>query len=241
MGAQTSLVFSQTNLSLSNWSGYDTGKNRWFFQSMVETLMKVATLGISKFIHQRDIADSYGQDAIFEYYAIDPFNDVNWFSYTPYPHHLVQQWSDKINVLIGKDDGKLGYFTSNENVLGIVISKDTLQFRSRMACTINADQYFPMVVYRKYSENIKMMAWVDTWSYLSNISVGNFWANNADLESNELVLPMVDNELSCSPELCSSSVELYSYIVGSNYVYRDIQFRETKFSSIKWHIPNDCR
>jgi len=76
-----------------------------------------------------------------------------------------------------------------------------------------------------------MMAWVDNWSYLSNISLNNnFWAKNTYLKSNELVLPMVNNELSHTPEL-------NSYTVGSNYVYRDTRLRESLFSDIEWHKP----
>jgi len=86
MGAQTSLIFSQTNLSLSVWSGYSVDNLQY---DMMEKVLKVATLGISIYSDQVAIVKEYGKDAIIEYYAMDPFENVNWYSYTPYPHFLV--------------------------------------------------------------------------------------------------------------------------------------------------------
>jgi len=230
MGAQTSLIFSQTNLSLSVWSGYL--ENR-LLENMMEKVLKVATLGISCYSRRFNLHNTYcKRDAIFKYYAMDPFHNINWYSYTPFPHHLVQQWSSKINMRIGNDKNRVRCFGSRagNQHFGILISKETLQYRSTIACTISTDDYFPMVAYRPVEGAIRnMMAWVDNWSFLSKISA--FMDNyrpTAALASNELVLPMVDNIRSLSPD------SLYAYIVGSPFEINCPDYHVTYFSELEW-------
>jgi len=110
MGAQYSLMFSQSNISLAAWAGFDTRMDKVWMAAVMERLTYAATAGIAPWINLPSVIrgwDAWDEDVIFEYYSIDPFNNRKWLSYSPYPHYYVQQWSKKLQMVAGEDKCKL--------------------------------------------------------------------------------------------------------------------------------------
>lgn len=116
----------------------------------------------------------------------------------------------------------------------LIVSKDTYQFRSLMSATIDAKRYFPMVAYRSTEGQLQhMWAWVDQWNYISNTgSDANIGQEKSYLESNELVLSIIDNGLAYAPAA-------NMYILRSNYTNPTDDIKHARFSSLVWPDPID--
>jgi hypothetical protein len=110
----------------------------------------------------------------------------------------------------------------------------TLQYRSLMSATIDADRYFPIVSIREPDAAIQhLLSWLDQWSYISNISAGNKNIGEGKfLESNEIVISLVDNGLSYAPKIDA-------YVIGSNYTHTSEAIRDARFTDIIWPDPID--
>lgn len=235
--AQTSLIFSQSNLALAAWTGYDTRKDDVFTTDTMQKCISFATADIASYTDIQVTAagwPDWDEDVIFEYYNMDPFNNVNWESNFPLPHHFSLQWSIKIELTTGVIGDETYFRHNGRNHQGIMITPGTLQYRALMYCTIDADRYFPVLVYRQEDQPLEhLKAWVDQWSFVSLKGSGSTSVVNASyLESQELVIPMVDNGLSYAPSLVA-------YIVGSAYSHRDDNFRKTRVSDLLLPDPID--
>lgn len=216
--AQTSLIFSQTNLNLSMWSGYNNTRDDVVSTRTVQTAISLSTNDIAHYTGIMSLIRTWQQwdeNVIIEYFGLDPFSDVNWLSYSPLPHHYVQQWSTKINFTTGEAPREQTYLRHNDrNYMCLMFDSKTLQFRSLSSATIDADRYFPVVLVREPDAAVQhLTAWVDQWSYITNISSG--CQNKLDrsfLASNELVISLVDNGLDYAPVI-------NGYVIGSNYTH----------------------
>lgn len=123
--AQTTLIFSQTNINLSMWSGFNSTHDDVFSTQTQQKAVSMATNNIAKHTPLRPMLSSWfqwDQGVIYEYYGIDPFNDINWLSYSPLPHHYVQQWSKKINYITGEPTNEI--WSSNNCEISIHSSSD---------------------------------------------------------------------------------------------------------------------
>jgi hypothetical protein len=103
-----------------------------------------------------------------------------------------------------------------------------------MSATIDADRYFPVVSVREPDAAIQhLLSWLDQWSYISNVSAGNQNISEGRfLESNELVISLVDNGLSYAPQI-------NAYVIGSNYTHTNEAIRDARFTDIIWPDPID--
>lgn len=232
--AQASLIFSQTNINLSMWAGYNSRRNEFHARRVHQVVIDMATNGIASYTNIQELTKGWKQwdeGLIMEYFGINPFTDVNWLSYTPLPHHFIQQWSRMINFKTGEPEKKYTYLTyNNENYFRFMFNRDVLQYRSLMSATIDADRYFPMVSVREPAKAHQyLVAWVDQWHYLSNTSAGNRGlVDPSYLESNELVLSLVENGLTYAPAIDMCVVH------HSNYVHATEDIQVMRFSNIEW-------
>lgn len=93
--AQTTLIFSQTNINLSMWSGYNNSRDDVFSTLYMRNLISMATNDIARYTSYISTLNSWGNwdgDLLTEYFWLDPFNDINWLSYpppTPSPYSTV--------------------------------------------------------------------------------------------------------------------------------------------------------
>jgi hypothetical protein len=103
-----------------------------------------------------------------------------------------------------------------------------------MSATIDADRYFPVVSIREPDAAIQhLLSWLDQWSYISNISAGNRNIGEGRfLESNEIVISLVDNGLSYAPKIDA-------YVIGSNYTHTNESIRDARFTDLIWPDPID--
>lgn len=236
--AQTSLIFYQTNLNLSMWAGYNTSRDDVSSTLTMQSAIYMATNDIARYTGVAAMIRSWprwDENMIFEYFGLDPFTEVNWLSYSPLPHHYVQQWSTKINYITDEAPKDQTYIRHrNNNHLCLMFDSKTLQYRSLSSATIDADRYFPMVLIREPDAAVQhLIAWVEQWSYISNISSGS--QNKQDqsfLESNELVISLVDNGLEYAPGV-------KGYVIGSNYVHSTEAVEVLNLSDIVWPDPID--
>lgn len=214
--AQFALVFSQTNLSLSAWSGYDTRRDDAVTTTTMENAIRRCTNDIASYVGVQYMVQGWGawdEDVIYEYYGINPFDNTSWNMSHPLPHHFVVQWARKINNIVGERPTQVTYFPhQGQNHMGLPLSDKSLQYRALAYCTTDVDRYFPMLVYREADGGLQhMRAWVDQWSAISLYNTRPSTAINwSFLESEELVITMVDNGLMYAPTLTA-------YILNSAY------------------------
>lgn len=236
--AQTSLIFSQTNLNLSMWSGYNTTRDDVISTRTIQTAISLSTNDIAHYTGIMSLVRSWQQwdeNVIFEYFGLDPFQDINWLSYSPLPHHYIQQWSTKINFATGEAPREQTYLRHNDrNHMCLMFDVKTLQFRSLSSATIDADRYFPVVLIREPDSAVQhLTAWVDQWSYITNTSSG--CQNKLDrsfLASNELVISLVDNGLDYAPII-------NGYVIGSNYTHSTEAIKTLTLFDLVWPDPID--
>lgn len=164
--AQITLIFSQTNINSSMWTGFNNSRDDVFSTQTQQRAISMATNHIARYTPLRAMLNSWyqwDQDVIYEYFGIDPFTDINWLSYSPLPHHYVQQWSKKINYITGESTSESTYLRHNgSNHMCLMLTQKTLQYRSLMSATIDADRYFPLVSVREPDAALQhLVAWVD--------------------------------------------------------------------------------
>jgi len=236
MGAQFSLLFSQSNISFAGWSGFDTRMDKAWMAAVLGTVMKGATAGIVPWINLPDVINgwvAWDQDVIYEYFGLDPFNNREWLSYTPYPHYYVQQWSKKLNTTAGEDKCKLTMVPiDGDYKLMVPIDESTLQYRSLWACTTDIGSYFPIVLYQEQARAATpLSAWVEQWAFVTNTAAGHYVTTPRDrLSSNELVISMRDNTQVNAPKICA-------WVDGTSYVHTEDKFRGMYVSDLVWPDP----
>nr|QXV86549.1 capsid protein [Totiviridae sp.] len=238
LSAQFGLIFSNTNLDLSLWSGFNTRLDDITSNMIMQQAIERATAGIAKHtMIQQMIADwhNWDEDVIFEYFGMDPFTNLAWLMATPLPHHFIQQWSNKIKYRDGKETDVMTYFYHNgQNRMGLALTPESQSFRGLMYCTVDAERYLPELVYRSQDRQLDHMpAWVDQWSYVSLLGSGSQVSTKQDfLESQELVLTMISNALIYTPNQ-------EGYILNSRYVNKDPNVRVLRLNDIQFPDPID--
>jgi len=236
MGAQFSLMFSQTNVSLAAWAGFDTRMDKVWMAAVMSTLTYAATAGICPWINLPSVIRGWAawdEDVIYEYYGMDPFNNREWLSYTPYPHYYIQQWAKKLQTTVGEDKCKLAMVPVNgEYKLMVPMDHTTLQYRSLWACTTDTSAYFPMVMYQEQASAASpLSAWVDQWSFVTNTGARHYIDTPRNkLSSNELVITLKDNTQANAPNICA-------WVLRTSYVHNDDKFRGMFVSDLVWPDP----
>uniref|UniRef100_A0A2S2NZ08 Uncharacterized protein n=1 Tax=Schizaphis graminum TaxID=13262 RepID=A0A2S2NZ08_SCHGA len=238
LSAQAATIFSSTNISLACWSGYDSHGDSGFTTEVHQLLIPMATNSIASYTNLRQLMTGWAGwdfDMMSDYFGIDPFDDPNWMSCSPLPFHFVQQWMQKVSLHLGKYPGSERLIPHNNvHHYALVLDEQSLQFRSKSISTIDADRYLPLAAYRGTTGAVQHLgAWVDQWSYISNVSSGS--TNVLDrtfLESQEFVLSVVDNGIS------TDSANLL-YVVGSTMVQQNEKYRDASLSDLIWPDPID--
>lgn len=236
ISCQTAMSFAQNNVSLPVWSGFDDRFDGVFSQDWIIRLLDTYTQGIVRYTSIPDIANSWedwDEDAIVEYYGLDPFNNDNWLSYSPVPYHLLVQWINKMDHHYGTAPPTICTFRHNfVNHQGLRLDDKSGEYRAHTVCTIDADRYFPLVVFRQVDAlNHHMLAWIDNWSYISvESSGGRTVTNKTYLESQTFVLTPV-----CAGLSFTADTELY--VINSAYTGITPEYRAVRASSILYPDP----
>lgn len=235
--AQFANIFASSNISLSEWTGYNVQREEQTILGLLDNAITVATLDIAHYINLQDLIDTWAawdENQIFEYFGLDPFLDVHWMITHPLPYHYVQQWMNKIKYSAGNTALKSSIFYHNRNNhYGLQMDWESLNMRAKLACSIDAERYLPMVVYRPENEGYQHNdAWLEQWSYLS-ISCsdgGQMATNKAYIQSEYLLLPLKNLTI-------THSVPLYAYVLNSHYSRTGYVDRPLSISDLTWPDP----
>nr|UHK03293.1 MAG: hypothetical protein FNCTV2_gp1 [Hangzhou totivirus 11] len=176
---------------------------------------------------------NWDEDAIVEYYGLDPFDNDNWLSYSPVPYHLFTQWVDKMKHNYGTAPTTLSTFRHHRvNHQGLRLDSRSGEFRAHVVGTTDAERYFPTVVFRQVDENMThMYAWVDNWSYVSVESSGSrTLTNKSYLESQTFVLSTVCNGISFTGD-----VEMF--VINSSFSRITTEYQGVRVSPILYPDP----
>lgn len=233
---QTTVMFAQSNINLAVWTGYDTRYDSAFSGFNISRLIKGVFQG---FVNYTNISEliinwhEWDEDTIMEYYGIDPFNNSRWMSHSAVPYHAAVQWIQKMKSSVGEMPKNNSYFRHRgNNHMAIQINPATGEYRMHVACTIDADRYFPVVVFRDEEATYSHMpAWVDQFAYISCVSSDSGYVLNCSyLESQSLVLTPLTNGLEYTPVQ-------NMFVVNSDYLNAPEQFGTTKVSEIQYPDP----
>lgn len=238
LSSQTAMAFSQNDVSLAVWTGYDTRFDSEYASEIMERLLDVYTTSIVRYINISQLVNMWGEwdeNTIIEYYGIDPFDNDDWMSYSPIPFHLSIQWIQKMAYNYGTAPTELSLFRHmNTSHMGLLITGTTGEFKSRMVCTIDFERYRPLVVFRQEDQGFKhLAAWIDNWSYISNSAAKTGYALDPSfLESQTFVLSPINNALSYTPILPM-------YVLNSGFSNISSTYKDTNVSSIQYPDPLD--
>lgn len=173
VSSQFVVMFLNTQISLKAWLGLDDRRDDIVSTRDIVKRKQFVTSDIARFIWVKDLQGNWGEwdfGCIIQYWAMQPYNETEWMTYHPIPHHLSFQWMNKIELILGRIPSNNTYFYHNaKNHMGVKILPDTLAYRSRIVGTIDFERYAPVVAYAGPNETlIHLGMWVEQWSYLSN-------------------------------------------------------------------------
>lgn len=233
---QATVLFTQSNINLAVWTGYDTRYDSAFSSMNMSKLIRGTFQGFVNFIGIKDLIEmwhEWDEDTIQEYYGVDPFDNSNWMSYSAIPYHATMQWIKKMKSNVGEAFRNTEYFRHmGHNHMGLKVTDKSGEYRTSALCTIDADRYMPMLVFKEEDATfVHMTAWVDQFSYITCISSNSMNVLNCSyLESQTFVLPPLLNGLQYTPLQPM-------YIVRSDFLNMTEEFKTIKATDILYPDP----
>lgn len=236
LAAQATLLFSETNLDLGVWSGYKDRSGSIWHGAVMDEAVSRGTNGVARYFNYKEVMggwDGWDPDVIEEYYGVDPYLDIDWMSHGVCPSYYVNQWVKKMSMgagVIPEEMTNLLY--KGEVYLSICLNEKALDYRWRVASTIDADRYLPSILVRPTeSPLVPLSTWVDQFSYVSLTASGSSAvAGKNYLCSQTLLFPGVDNTLGFVPPLPM-------YVLDSHYGLRDQNQVEMRTGDLRYPDP----
>lgn len=179
--ANTALFLTTNNISASDWSGFSqTFDNVARTLHIQETKNKIFS-GIITHAPLHDAVQTWGnwsQEQIIDYYGIDPWEDINWLSYSPVPAHFTIQWMRKVSPeldLQGNIHPDRYYRINHKNTKHLPLTKDMCYKKLLSSATIPFEEYRPAVVNVSGPRGqFPYQTWVEQNAYISNNAVNSY-------------------------------------------------------------------
>lgn len=235
--AQTSTIFSSTNINLSVWTGYNITEDEVFSTQYMMEAIKIATNGIANFQKYQQLVNTWaGFDpaTLSKYFGLPVFEDPNWFSHHPLPFYFTIQWLQKHKSVEGTAPANVvNWYHDKLSRMGLLIDESTRDYRPMITGTPNVQAYCPIITAETIQEPhlAHIDIWVDEFAYISNMSAKNTSTCKPRLlASQSFVLSPVDSGLAYTPGL-------KIYVYNSAYENFSPERRDAIFSPLMYPDP----
>lgn len=232
----TCVFLTNNDLSPREWAGFDDRYNRGHRATILSDLKEDLFQGLVVHHIVKDVAASWpewDEDIIIEYYGIDPYDNVDWLTFSPVPYVQSVQWAEKMGMVYGAANHHSATFRwLGQEYNAIQLTQDAGIHRSRTSGTIDLYRYFPQLSCREADAGYKYVKhWFDQTSYYSSALVNKSTLCDRSYYESLTLCPQI-NTLGLS-----YTEPTVWYVIGSNYYSSDADFFDIRVSKIMWPDP----
>lgn len=226
------------DLTPRDWAGFDDRYARAYRDYTIQGLKNIFFWEMIAHHNMQDVfsgVNEWDVDIISEYYTLEPYNDINWLSFSPVPFNATFQWMNKMEGDLKSGDLSPGlvYFRYHGNDkfgTNILVTGGIHKIQS--TATIDVYRHFPQIVAKEPdAPYVYIKHWIDCYSALSNQGAMAHIMPAWDMYSSQTLCPLVND--TGVPYIDPTKW----IVVGSAYEYNDESVYGVRISPIAWPDP----
>lgn len=232
----TSALLTLNDLSPREWAGFDDRYDTCLKDNLLGDLKDELYQGLVVNHCIKNVVAGWGewdQDVIADYYGVNPFDNVNWMTFSPVPYVQTLQWVEKM----GMTTGNVNHHVATFRYLGhagdaLQVTLDAGRHKMTMIGTIDVYRQFPQLAVKEAEDGFKYVKhWFDQSSYYSCALSDKNTLHDRGFYTSLTACPQI-NTLGLS--YTQSSLW---YVLGSSYVNQDPTYYDTSVSPIRYPDP----